>query len=114
MLLAPPDGATFDGADTVILLNWASVGILDEDEWYVLHLRWMGAPAPGQFTDQPPLVWTKTTSWRLPAELYTGGMAEPQRFRWQVSIMRQTGDDHGTWLGDQISPDSITRTFTWH
>jgi hypothetical protein len=85
------------------------VGILDEDEWYVVRLRRVRATA-----QQPPLVWTKATSWRLPVELYLEGPAEPQRFRWQVSIMRQTGvTEDGTWLGEDHSPSSETRTFSW-
>ena len=108
-LLAPPDGAVFQGPVTVILLNWLSVAILDEDEWYVVRLRRMGTTGT-----QPPLVWTKATSWRVPADLYLEGQTEPQRFRWQVSIMRQTGvAEDGTWLGENQSPSSKTRTFAW-
>jgi LysM repeat protein len=104
--LAPQDGITFEGPDAVILLNWASVGILDTDEWYVVRLRRTGEPLP--------LVWTKATSWRLPRELYVEGLAEPQRFFWQVSVMRQTGaSDDGTWLGTEISSPGNTRTFYW-
>jgi hypothetical protein len=107
--LAPPDGATFEGSDVAILLNWASVGILAEDEWYVLRIRRVGAGA-----EQLPLVWTKATSWRLPPELYVEGLDEPQRFLWQVSIMQQTGAaDDGTLEGNVISPSSGTRTFYW-
>ncbi len=107
-LLAPPDGAAFEGAETVVMLNWASVGILDADEFYVVRLRSMDPRA-----EQPPLVWTQATSWRVPAEVYRAG-TEPQHFRWQVSIMRQTGvADDGTWLGEDHSPSSETRTFSW-
>jgi LysM repeat protein len=108
-LLAPPDGADFTGADTVILLNWASVGILEEDEWYVVEMEPVGTQMA-----QPYLVWTKTTSWRVPAELYGQGSSATQRFRWQVVIMLQTGvDDGGTRIGTEISPLSEARTFTW-
>ena len=108
MLLAPADGATFEGAETVILLDWASVGILDEDEWYVVRLRSMDPRA-----EQPPLEWTHATSWRVPPELYEGG-TESRGFRWEVLIMRQTGvDEDGTWLGEDQSPSSETRTFSW-
>jgi LysM repeat protein len=106
-LLAPPEGTALEGADTVILLNWTSVGILDEDEWYVVRLRRMDPRAV-----QPPLAWTKATSWRVPAEFYGGDRAS--NFRWQVSIMRQTGtDSDGAWTGEGQSPSSETRTFSW-
>jgi hypothetical protein len=108
-LLGPPHGAAFEGADTVILLNWASVGILTEDEWYVIRLRRTGA-----VTEQLPQVWTKTTSWRLPAELFVEGLDEPQRFHWQVSVMRQTGvSEDGRQTGRLISAGAAVRTFTW-
>jgi hypothetical protein len=107
--LAPHDEAAFEGADAAILLNWASVGILDEDEWYVVRVR-----RTGLLAELLPLVWTKATSWRLPSDLYVEGLDEPQRFHWQVSIMRQTGvAENGAWLGEQISPSSEVRTFSW-
>ena len=109
VLLAPPDGTAFEGADTVILLNWASVGILDEDEWYVVRVR-----RSGEVAELLPLVWTKATSWRLPGDLYVAGLEEPQRFYWQVSVMQKTGlTEDGTWTGEQISPPGVVRTFTW-
>jgi hypothetical protein len=85
------------------------VGILDEDEWYVVSLRRAG---PG--AEPAPLEWTKAPSWRLPADLYEAGQPEPLQFRWQVSVMRQTGvAEDGTWIGEEQSPNSETRTFSW-
>jgi LysM repeat protein len=108
-LLGPVDGTAFVGAEPVPLLNWASVGILGEDEWYVLRVR-----RTGPLTQQLPAVWTQSTSWRLPPELYIAGLAEPQRFHWAVSVMRKAGEAaDGTWQGTEESPRSETRTFTW-
>jgi LysM repeat protein len=108
-LLAPPEGAAFAGAETVILLNWASVGILEEDEWYVVEVEPVGIRIV-----QPYREWTKTTSWRVPPELYIQGRSAAQHYRWQVVIMRQTGvDEAGARIGDMISPLSEIRTFTW-
>jgi hypothetical protein len=60
------------------------------------------------------LVWTKTTSWRVPTDLYVAGLDEPQRFTWQVTVMQKTGEDEdGTWRGNLISPQGVIRTFTW-
>lgn len=108
-LLGPPDEAAFEGVDAGILLNWASIGILAEDEWYVVRVRRTGVIA-----QLMPLVWTHATSWRLPSDLYLEGLDEPQRFYWQVSVMQKTGvHEDGTWLGRQISPSGEVRTFTW-
>lgn len=108
-LLSPPDQATFEGAEAVIVLNWTSVGILAEDEWYVLRMRRSGA-----YIQQLPAVWTKATSWRLPADLYIPDLARPQEFSWQVTILRQTDvAEDGARSGDPISPSSGSRTFYW-
>jgi len=105
-LLAPPDGASFEGEEAAILLNWASVGILEQDEWYVLRVR-----RAGSIAQQLPAVWTKATTWRLPPELY---LQEPQQFYWHVIIMRQTGmSEEGTRTGEIVSPSTLTRVFTW-
>ncbi|HSJ52383.1 MAG TPA: hypothetical protein VLC52_01445, partial [Anaerolineae bacterium] len=83
--------------------------ILDQDEWYVLRMR-----RSGPLTQQLPPVWTKATSWRLPRELYRTGLAEPQKFYWQVNIMRQTGtEEDGTRIGEMVSPSTPTRMLTW-
>ena len=109
-LLAPADGQLFREMDAVIVLNWASVGILAEDEWYVLRLRY-----EDKGIAQPPGVWTKTTSWRAPADLYPSADVESHLLRWDVTVMRQThtGPD-GTPEGVVISPVSATRSFYWY
>jgi hypothetical protein len=109
ILLSPRTDASFSGADTAILLTWASVGILDEDQWYTVRVR-----RSGNVAEQLPPVWTKATSWRVPANLYVAGLNPPQQFTWQVTIMQYGGqDEDGRWTGETISPSSGTRTFTW-
>jgi hypothetical protein len=109
-LLTPADGQVFRGADAVIVLSWASVGILAEDEWYVLRLRY-----EAEGVTQPPTIWTKTTSWRAQADLYPPSHVESRLIRWDVTVMRQThtGTD-GTPQGVEISPTSAPRGFHWY
>ncbi len=109
-LLAPADGQVFRGEDEVIVLSWASVGILAEEEWYVVRL---GREA--EAADQPSEVWTKTTSWRVPADLYPSADAESHLLRWDATVMLQTdtGPD-GAPEGVVISPASATRSFYWY
>ncbi|MBN1136250.1 MAG: LysM peptidoglycan-binding domain-containing protein [Anaerolineae bacterium] len=108
-LLAPADEATFEGPGAVILLNWASMGILDEDEWYVVRLRWTDSEE-----EQPLFFWTKVTSWRMPANLYVSGLDQPQRWRWRVLVVRRTGvAEDGTWIGEEFRPASNARVFYW-
>lgn len=107
--LAPADGASYSGPDTAVLLQWVSVGILDDDEYYVLRMR-----RAGPIAEQLPLVWIKVTSYRLDGALYVAGTAGGQTFYWQVSVMRKTGEQaDGTWTGEEISPRSAQRTFGW-
>jgi len=108
-LLAPANEAVFEGPNAIILLNWASAGILDEDEWYVLRLRWTDSEE-----GEPLFIWTKATSWRVPASLYAGGLDQPQRWRWRILVMRQTGvTEDGTRIGAEIRPASDVRVFYW-
>ena len=117
---------TAKGEEADIVLNWASVGILAEDEWYILRLRLMTAPIY-----QHPSVWTKVTSWRVPASLHPSALrlgsgqalltagpsaeAESHLFRWDVTVVRHTGTrPDGKPDGIAISPMSATRSFFWY
>jgi LysM repeat protein len=125
-LLDPAEGESFRGEEADIVLNWASVGILAEDEWYILRLRLMTEPVY-----QHPSVWTKVTSWRVPASLHPSALfilsgiegpttapsvkAESHLFRWDVTVVRHTGTrPDGKPDGIAMSPMSATRSFFWY
>jgi hypothetical protein len=80
-LLTPANGTIFRGSQNPPVLQWASVGILKDDEWYRVQV-W----APQQ-QGVPTEAFTKATFWRVPRELYPGGRRE-QRFEWQVAVVR--------------------------
>ncbi len=108
-LLGPVDGETFAGAETVILLNWASVGILAPDEWYVVRVRY---PSGGQLLEVQE--WLKATSWRLPKPLYGAASGTSAFYQWDVIVMRESGIGRdGVRQGQAISLPSERRTFTW-
>jgi LysM repeat protein len=108
-LLAPPDGAIFEGEDAIILLQWASVGILEEDEWYVVRVLHVAEGAV-----QPPLLWVKNTSLRLPTAYRPGADNPTALLRWDVTVMRQTGvTASGEKVGLQVGAASDTRNFFW-
>jgi LysM repeat protein len=105
--LAPADGGRVQGE--VAMLNWASVGILKQDEWYVVVLR-------GPALSGPPLYhWTKTTAWRLPVELRPSEQAPSHRLTWQVTVMRrqEAGADDAP-AGESLSLPGAARSFEWY
>jgi LysM repeat protein len=106
--LAPAEGARIQGE--TVMLNWASVGILQEDEWYVVVLR---GPA---LTRSPLYRWTKATAWRLPVELRPPAQAPSHRLTWQVTVMRrrEAGVDDASAGGEALSIPGATRSFEWY
>jgi len=118
-LLYPTDRAAFEGEDATIALQWASVGILDEDQWYALHLRYLGQRASGGPSETT--VYTRITSWRVPDEWYPGGDAEERKFEWSVTVVRRESEapsagptrSKASPLPVALSPAGETRTFKW-
>ncbi|MGE5603149.1 MAG: LysM peptidoglycan-binding domain-containing protein [Nitrososphaerales archaeon] len=100
-LLAPADGATIAGEES-LLLSWTSVGVLAPDEFYVVTLK-----SPEKETAIASW-WTKNSSWRLPAEYRPKGSAGLD-YMWGVQV-RRGGQDKP---GEATSPASATRRFTW-
>lgn len=109
-LLAPPNEAIFS-RDESILLRWASVSILEPNEWYVVQIN----PSDGAAPEILPQ-WKKTNTHRLsnesaPTEALAG--AEGVEYSWQVSVIRVSNGPDGTRLFTPTSPPSDLRTFTW-
>lgn len=105
-LLAPPNEAVFSRSES-ILLRWASVSILEPNEWYVVQIN----PTDGTSAVIPP-VWKKTNTHRLGAEL-APAEGSSATYSWQISVVRiNTGPD-GTRQFTPTSPPSEFRTFTW-
>jgi LysM repeat protein/predicted amidophosphoribosyltransferase len=107
-LLYPAEDTTFWGRDAAVMLQWTSVGILGEDEWYEVHLRYLGA-RPGGRPDQA-IVRTRVTSWRVPEEWYPGEAATQDRFEWKVEVVQAAGEDAPSEI---ISTLGHVRRFRW-
>lgn len=88
LLVYPEDEATFQGPDETITLQWASVGILAEDEWYAVHLSYLGTRSDGEASEVT--AYTQITSWRVPAEWYPGEDAQEHDFEWTVQVVRKS------------------------
>jgi LysM repeat protein len=100
-LLLPADGDIVSGVDEV-LLSWASVGVLEQDEWYVVKVEVVGGAQPSLS------FWTKGTSWRLTPDYRLPGQAVT-KFAWQVQVFTGSPEQPGV----PSSPPSALRHFTW-
>lgn len=106
-LLSPPDGATFVGSDEPILLQWASVSILRDDEWYELTL----SQTPSGVVSATH--YARATAWRVPIDLLTASDTEASEFRWQVQVVREARDRDGELVYEEAGAPSGVRGFTW-
>jgi len=106
-LLSPPDGAVFVGNNEPILLQWASVSVLRDDEWYELILF----QPPGGVVSAT--TYTRATAWRVPLDLLLTTNADVREFRWQVQVVRERYDKDGALVYEEAGALSEVRTFTW-
>lgn len=114
LLLGPPEGHEFHGdqAELPILLNWLSVGLLAEDEWYSVSV-WYAASEEGK--GEPIVEFTKANSYHLSEELRPPSDAESHLLQWGVRVVRLIETEDAT--DPEVVPigrDSETRTFYWY
>jgi LysM repeat protein len=113
ILLSPPDEWEFrdEEAEGPILLNWLSVGLLPEDEWYSIAIRYVTGD---EVAEKEILDFTKATSYRVPEEMRPPLEAESHLFEWQISVVRLVETDvEGSTDIVPISEQSRTRSFYW-
>ncbi|MCD6344547.1 MAG: LysM peptidoglycan-binding domain-containing protein, partial [Anaerolineae bacterium] len=109
-LLYPPDGATFTGAETQILLQWASVGILDLEAGEFYRVEFTAVTSEGPVTTY---AYVRATTWRVPQELFPVPELANRTCSWQISIVRRQP------APSEIPDIIITlpgsrRSFTWN
>jgi LysM repeat protein len=101
-LLTPPDDAVLTG-DAPVLLQWASVSVLADDEWYEVSL-WQ--PAGGVVSST---IRTRATAWRAPVDLLEQAEVDEPEFRWRVRVVRESGEQ----TYEAAGVPSATRDFVW-
>ncbi len=106
-LLYPPNGTTFTGSTTTVMLQWISAGILEEDEFYRVTLSVPTANGTETVED-----YLKSTAWRAPEDYVPESDTADQTFAWYVTLVRQTGTDLNP-VYNEISQPSETREFIW-
>jgi len=102
-LLYPPDGMVFAGGETPILLQWSSVSVLQDNEWYELSLI---LPTGDVISDT---VLTRATAWRVPLDILQAASEDGRRFGWRVRVVREVGEDA---YADAGAPSEM-RFFLW-
>jgi LysM repeat protein len=108
LLLSPLNAATFEGNDEPILLQWASVSILRQNEYYSVQLEQLNSGTP------PTTFRTRATGWHIPIELFPKPNDTHRAFAWQVRVVRETGAHaDGTPILSDAGPASETRIFNW-
>jgi LysM repeat protein len=103
-LLSPPNSIIYQGADAIIVLSWTSVGILRENQAYLVELETPAHVAPVTYT-------TQATAWRLPLDLRPTGRR--RGLSWRVTVVEQSASDPEVSAWEPISLPSETRHFVW-
>jgi LysM repeat protein len=104
-LLGPPDGAEIAGTELPVMLQWASVTLLSEDEWYEVTLLY-GEDVLHQYR-------THATVWRIPFDLLMTTEGVVAEFRWQVRVVREARNTDGELVYERASDAGEVRTFEW-
>ncbi len=100
-LLYPPDGMVFSDAEASVLLQWASVSLLRDNEWYELSLLLSSGDVLSD------TIHTRTTAWRVPRdwlEMTGGGRSQ---FEWRVQVVREVAED----VYEEAGASSPVRSF---
>jgi predicted nucleic acid-binding Zn ribbon protein len=107
-LLRPKDGKVFVGETEKIVLRWDPVGVLAEDEWYSVSLRYLQG---GQLQYGGNRV--KENEWQVPAEFFFAKADPPERaYQWDVTVIRVESGPKGE-TGTDIGLRSESWTFYW-
>jgi LysM repeat protein len=105
VLISPQAGAALGESETLVTLQWLTVGLLKPDEWYVVQVQ------PGQAITVP-IYETKATSLKLTQDLLGGNTEDT--VTWFVQVKRRAGNDAlGNPVYVDVGPASEVRRFTW-
>jgi len=107
VMLYPADGMVIRGADAVVVLQWASVGILTDREYYQLEFI-----VPTKDGRDTIVEYTHSTAWRVPAELFPDSQVTERTCYWRVNIARLVTES-GTPAYKIISRMDKRRSFQW-
>jgi hypothetical protein len=104
-LLVPADGVVIAGTELPLMLQWASVSMLAEDEWYEVTILFE--------EDELQRFRTRATVWRVPFDLLLPSGEGTLEFRWQVRVVREARDAYGELIYERAGDAGEVRTFMW-
>lgn len=106
IVMLPPNGAQISSTQEIVTLQWLTVGLLREDEWYVVQVQPSGALTV-------PIFETKATSLKLTQDIL--GDQEEREIAWWVQVKRFLGVEPttGQRIYAELSPPSPARAFIW-
>ena len=112
-LVAPLNATVYQGADSVITLQWQPVSPngLRENEWYYITINYTAHDGtPGYRYG-----WSKETRWNVPAATWNDAATDARTYKWSVTVMQiQGAEPLLSPSKTAVSPNSATRTFIWH
>ena len=105
-LVSPVEGAAITEAVETVTLAWLSIGLLKENEWYVVQVQPSGAITV-------PVFETKATSIKLTRLIF--GDQDERSFAWWVQVKQFVAVDPRTnqRVYNDLGPASGVRRFTW-
>ena len=105
-LISPVEDAVITESLDSVTLAWLSVGLLKENEWYVVQVQPAGAITV-------PVFETKATSIRLTRAIF--GDLDERSFAWWVQVKQLVAVDPRTnaRVYNDLSPASAVRRFVW-
>jgi LysM repeat protein len=107
-LLLPQDGAPFTLADQTITLQWASIGVLRENEAYQVNIVDITEGGERKIVD-----YVIDTKYIIPTS-FRPTDSKPHVIRWWVTTVRQVGtDENGNPIWEPAGANSEQRVFTW-
>ncbi len=105
-MVAPQEGQVITETTDRVTLEWLSVGLLRDNEYYVVQIQPAGAITV-------PLFATKATSLKITRDIL-GDQAE-RSFAWWVQVKQRLADDPTTNMPiyNPVSPPGQVRRFVW-
>ena len=107
-LLLPADGASFTLADDAVTLQWASIGVLRDNEVYQVTVEDVT-----QGTARRIVEYVSDTKFIVPVSFRPKDNL-PHIMRWSVTTVRQVGsDEQGQPIWESAGAASANRVFSW-